>query len=153
MCSHLETQSGPLPPSVFVVAKAGALDGYMDRVRVHFPQLVEEDLLLSESTKRVWVLPLEAQTAETGTLAQFLASLGLCVAEQDLDAESDAESDADSARCGIEDEELPPGVYRDEDGNVYDEDDGSYGTVTLGSCESPPPSPRHRVIYDSDYLY
>ena len=70
--------------------------------------------------------------------------------ELDLDAESDDESDADSARCGIEDEELPPGVYRDEDGNVYDEDDGSYGIVTLGSCDSPPPSPRRRVIYDSD---
>ena len=50
--------------------------------------------IVSESTKHVWVLPLEGQTAETGTLAQFLSSLGLRVAEQDLDAESDVERDA-----------------------------------------------------------
>ena len=111
-CSELETPSGPLPPSVFIVDKAGALDGYMDRVRAYFPQLVEEDLMLNESTKRVWVLPLEGQTAEMGTLAQFLSSCGLGVAELDLDAESDEDSDTDSVRCGIEDEELPPGVYR-----------------------------------------
>ena len=74
--------------------------------------------------------------------------------EHDLDADSDseAESDADSERCGIEDEELPPGVYRDEDGTLHDEDDGSYGMVTCLLCESPPPSPVHRrVVYDSDF--
>ena len=91
------------------------------------------------------MLPLEGQTAETGTLAQFLSSCGLRVAELDLDAESDEESDADSARCGIEDEELPPGVYRNEDGNVHDEDDGSYGIVTFGSCDSVPCQARAAV--------
>ena len=47
------------------------------------------------------------------------------------DTASDEESNADSARCGIEDEELPPGVYRDKDGTVHDLDDGSYG---IASC-------------------
>merc|ERR1712167_357681 len=120
----------------------------MYRLRAYFPRLAEVDLVVSESTKRVWVLPLECQTAETGTLAQFLLSLGQEVVELDLDAESDEESDADSVRCGIEDEELPPGVYRDEDGTVHDLDDGSYGA---GSWVSPPPSPHcARVMYDSD---
>ena len=144
--SDLETPSGPLPPSILILDKGGALDGYMDCLKQHFPRLAEVDLVVSESTKRVWVLPLE--TAEMGTLAQFLSDCGLRVEELHLDAESDEESDADSARCGIEDEELPPGVYRDEDGTVHDEDDGSYGA---GSWVSPPPSPqRGRVIYDSD---
>ena len=79
-------------------AKAGALDEYISRMRAHFPQLEEADVVHGESTKRLWVLPLECQTAETGTLAQFMSSLGLRTAEEDLDADSDAESDTDSAR-------------------------------------------------------
>ena len=122
----------------------------MDPLRAYFPRLAEVDLVVSESTTRKWVLPLEGQTAEMGTLAQFLSSCGLEVVELDLDAESDEESDADSVRCGIEDEELPPGVYRDEDGNLHDDDDGSYGVVTFGSCDSPDPERLH-VVYDSDF--
>ena len=38
---------------------------------------------------------------------------------------------ADLSAC---DEQLPPGVYRDEDGTLHDEDDGSYGVDTLGAC-------------------
>ena len=79
-----------------------------------------------------------------------MSSLGLSVEEADLDAESDTESDVNSARCDTEDDELPPGVYRDSDGTAHDLDDGSYGIGTLGSCDTSPPSP-HRVIYDSDY--
>ena len=71
--------------------------------------------------KSAWVLPLTAQTAETGSLAAFISSLGLSVEEEDLDEESDAESDVDSARCDTEDDELPPGVYRDADGIVHDD--------------------------------
>jgi len=52
------------------------------------------------------VLPLAAQTTETGSLAALMSSLGLSVEEVDLDAESDAESDVDSARCDTEDDEL-----------------------------------------------
>ena len=36
-----------LPPPVFIVDKAGALDRYMDRVRAYFPQLDEDDLVLN----------------------------------------------------------------------------------------------------------
>ena len=61
-------------------------------------------------------LPLAAQTAQTGTLAAFMSHLGISVEEVDLDAESNAESDVDSARCGMEDDEMPQGVYRDADG-------------------------------------
>ena len=126
------------------------LEDYLDCMRSRFPDLQYVDLVCGDVVKSAWVLPLVAQTAQTGTLAAFMWSLGLGVEEVDLDAESDAESDVDSARCNTEDDELPPGVYRDVDGTVHDLDDGSYGMVTLGSCDSPPPS-SHRVIYDSDY--
>ena len=151
--STFEAVAGALPPSIFIAAKSAILEGYIVRIQARFPQLQYTDLVLADVHKSAWVLPLAAQTAETGTLACFMSSLGLSVQEDDMDADSDPESDVDSARCGTEDDEddeLPPGVYRDEDGNVHDEDDGSYGIVTLGSCDSPPPSPRRRVIYDSD---
>ena len=125
-------------------------------MKAHFPQLDQADIAHGESTKRVWALPLDGQTSETGTAyARALhvePRADLSVEEVDLDvaAESDAESDVDSARCDTEDDELSPGVYRDADGIVHDLDDGSYGTGVLGSCDSPPPSPHH-VIYDSDY--
>ena len=119
-------------------------------MQARFPLLQYVDLVCGDVVKSAWVLPLAAQTAETGTLAVFMWSLGLRVEVVHLDAESDAESDVDSARCGTEDDELPAGVYRDADGTVHDLDDGSYGMVTLGSSDSPPPSPQ-RVIYDSDY--
>jgi len=47
-----------------------------------------------------------------------------------MDADSEPKSDVNSARCGTEDDEddeLPPGVYRDADGNLVDLDDGGYG--------------------------
>ena len=84
-------------------------------MKAHFPQLDQADIAHGESTKRVWALPLDGQTSETGTLALFMSSLGLSVEEVDVAAESDAESDVDSARCDTEDDELPPGVYRDAD--------------------------------------
>jgi hypothetical protein len=148
--SAFETPAGALPPSIFIAAKSVALQDYLERIRARFPHLQYVDLVCGDVVKSAWVLPLAAQTAQAGTLAAFMSSLGLSVEEADLDAESDAESDVDSVRCDTEDDELPPGVYRDADGTVHDLDDGSYGMVTLGSHDRPPPSP-HRVIYDSDY--
>jgi len=149
--SGFETPEGALPPSVFIATKSIVLEAYLDRMQARFPDLQYIDLMFGDVQKSVWVLPLSAQTTETGTLAAFMSGLGLSVEEVDLDVESDAESDVDSVRCDTEDDELPLGVYRDADGNVHDLDDGSYGTmVALGSRDSPPPSPHH-VIYDSDY--
>ena len=96
-------------------------------MRAHFPQLCYTDLVFGDVQKSAWVLPLDAQTAETGNLIFHMSCLGLQVVEVDLDAESEAESDIDSARCDTEDDVLPPGVYRDADGNLLDVDDGSFG--------------------------
>ena len=127
--SAFETPAGALPPSIFIAAKSVALQDYLERIRARFPHLQYVDLVCGDVVKSAWVLPLAAQTAQAGTLAAFMSSLGLSVEEADLDAESDAESDVDSVRCDTEDDELPPGVYRDADGTVHDLDDGSYGTA------------------------
>ena len=145
MSSNFETPSGVLPPSIFIAARTDTLGEHLDRIRAHFPHLQYVDLTFVGTVKSAWVLPLAAQTVETGTLAAFMSNIGLSVEEADLDAESDVESDVDSVRCGTEDDELPLGVYRDSDGIVHDDDE------PVGSWDSLPPSPqRARVIYDSD---
>lgn len=56
-------------------------------------------------TKAAWVLSEEDQTAETGTLADFLESLGATVQEIDLDAGDDEDDDAERDGDGfVEDE-------------------------------------------------
>lgn len=42
-----------------------------------------------------WVLPESAQTKDTGTLAEYLTSLGVEVSEIDLDEEEDDDDDSD----------------------------------------------------------
>ena len=46
-----------------------------------------KDLVLQTVKKSAWVLPVDAETNETGTLADLLVSLGIDVVEVDLDAE------------------------------------------------------------------
>jgi len=94
------------------------LEDYLDRMRSRFPDLQYVDLVCGDVVKSAWVRSRSwgADAAQTGTLAAFMSSLGLGVEEADLDAES--ESDVDSARCDTEDDELPPGVYRDVDGTA-----------------------------------
>jgi len=125
--STFEAEAGALPPSIFIAAKSAFLEDYIGRIQARFPELQYTALVLAGVQKSAWVLPLAAQTAETGTLALFMSGLGLSVEEVDMDAESEADSDVDSARCDTEDDELPPGVYRDADGTVLDLDDGSFG--------------------------
>ena len=54
---------------------------------------------LKSIIKTAWVLPIAAQTASTGTLADFLRTLGATVTEVDLDAE-DGDSDEEDERDG-----------------------------------------------------
>ena len=86
--STFEAVAGALPPSIFIAAKSAILEGYIVRIQARFPQLQYTDLVLADVHKSAWVLPLAAQTAETGTLACFMSSLGLSVQEDDMDADT-----------------------------------------------------------------
>ena len=76
-----------------------------DYVKNQFPNVDYEDLLFpgphgpKSITKTAWVVPIASQTASTGTLADFLRTLGAAVTEVDLDAE-DGDSDEEDERDG-----------------------------------------------------
>ena len=86
-------EKGLLPPSVVMMGK------------IRFPTVAYVDLVFSgpdgpkSIIKTAWVLPIAAQTASTGTLADFLRTLGATVTEVDLDAE-DGDSDEEDERDG-----------------------------------------------------
>ncbi|EOD39934.1 hypothetical protein EMIHUDRAFT_223118 [Emiliania huxleyi CCMP1516] len=77
----------------------------MDNPAAKFPTVDYVDLVfpgpdgLMSIIKTAWVLPIAAQTALTGTLADFLRTLGATVTEVDLDAE-DGDSDEEDERDG-----------------------------------------------------
>eukprot|EP00966_Prymnesium_polylepis_P203212 4707777-Prymnesium_polylepis.2 len=48
-------------------------------MRSRFPDLQYVDLVCGDVVKSAWVLPLAAQTTQTGTLATFMSSLGLSI--------------------------------------------------------------------------
>ena len=56
-----------------------------------FPKIRYEDLLFDggKTMKSAWVLPLEAETKESGTLADYLEHLGVKVTEISLDGDED----------------------------------------------------------------
>ena len=60
-----------------------------------FPEIRYLDLIFNggNDKKAAWVLPVSAQTEATGTLADYLVSLGAIVHEVDLDEDDDAERD------------------------------------------------------------
>ena len=98
--ADLETKAdGTLPPSIFIV---GPTYEFKNFFKTHFDEIRYLDLLFDGGTvtKSAWVLPIAAQTEETGTLADFLLELGAEVEEVPM-----ADSDDD-----VEDEE------EDEDG-------------------------------------
>ena len=76
-----------------------------DYVKAKFPTVDYVDLVfpgpdgLKSIIKTAWVLPIAAQTASTGTLADFLRTLGATVTEVDLDAE-DGDSDEEDKQDG-----------------------------------------------------
>ena len=51
------------------------------------------------------MLPVAAQTEDTGTLADFLGSLGVNIEEVDLDADEDEDDDAERDGNGLIDDE------------------------------------------------
>ena len=96
-------EKGLLPPSVVMMGK----DTYdvKDYVKAKFPTVAYVDLVFpgpdgpKSIIKTAWVLPIAAQTASTGTLADFLRTLGATVTEVDLDAE-DGDSDEEDKQDG-----------------------------------------------------
>ena len=83
--THLTPALHPvLPRSVTVIGKTYAFKEFM---KAKFEDIRYLDLLFNggKMTKAAWVLPVHAQTEETGTLADFLRGLGASVDEEDLD--------------------------------------------------------------------
>ena len=96
-------EKGLLPPSHVMMGK-NTYD-VKDYVKTHFDNVEYADLLFpgphgpKSITKTAWVVPIASQTASTGTLADFLRTLGAAVTEVDLDAE-DGDSDEEDERDG-----------------------------------------------------
>ena len=102
--TQFETKKkGLLPPSHVMMGK-NTYD-VKDYVKTHFDNVEYSDLLFpgphgpKSITKTAWVVPIASQTASTGTLADFLRTLGATVTEVDLDAE-DGDSDEEDKQDG-----------------------------------------------------
>ena len=91
---------GELAPSILMIGQlADNIDELAGCVREHFPQLSYREVVLGRQTKCAWALPLDAQSAETGTLAECLSRLGVTFEELSLDDldHGDNESESGSA--------------------------------------------------------
>ena len=78
----------------------------LDALRERFPQLSRELLFGADDPsiqRHVWVLPTDAETASTGTLADCLRRMGMAVDELDFDdVDSDSSESASEAEHGSE---------------------------------------------------
>lgn len=84
---------------------------FKEFLKDRFPGLKYMDLVFNDGavTKSAWVLPVDAQTEETGTLANFLGSLGVDVTEVDLDEDDDEDDDAEQDDTALVDAEAAEG--------------------------------------------
>ena len=85
----------------------GAVYDFKEFLKERFPEIKYTDLIFNGGTikKAAWVLPITGQTAATGTLADFLISLGVDVTEVDLDEEEDESDDEERDEDGLIDDE------------------------------------------------
>merc|ERR1719231_1559618 len=107
-------RDGLLPPSIMVVGNVYAFKEFM---KERFPEgLRYLDLIFKGGTdvKTAWVLEVSAQTERTGTLADFLRSLGIKVTEVDLDEDEDDDDDEPDDEGLIDDE----AAVSDDDGEM-----------------------------------
>lgn len=98
-------RDGLLPPSIMVV---GNVYPFKEFMKHKFPEgLRYLDLLFKggTETKTAWVLEVASQTERTGTLADFLRSLGVAVTEVDLDEDEDEDDDAERDDDALVDDE------------------------------------------------
>ena len=93
-----------LPRSIMIMGKAY---DFKEFLKERFPEIRYLDLVFNNGTvqKAAWVLPVSAQTASTGTLADFLISLGVTVDEIDLDEEEDEDDEAERDDDALVDDE------------------------------------------------
>ena len=99
------TKDGVLPRSIMIVGKHTY--AFKEFLKEKFPTILYMDLVFDggQVTKSAWVLPVSAQTEETGTLAEFLESLGARVTEVDLDVEEEDDDEAPRDADGFVDGE------------------------------------------------
>ena len=74
-------------------------------------------------TKAAWVLPVDAQTEETGTLADFLRALGCEVDEVELDGDEDEDDEAEADEEGFVEGEAAEAGEGEGEEDDEDEDD------------------------------
>merc|ERR1712224_52223 len=89
---------GVLPKSVMIM---GAVYDFKELIKSHFRDIKYAPLIFNGGTLRrsAWVLPVSGQTFETGTLADFLITLGFVVEEVDLDIGDGSDDSDDSSDC------------------------------------------------------
>lgn len=93
--TQFETRAdGLLPRSIMVV---GPTFDFKEFFKEKFEAIRYLDLVFDggNNIKSAWVLPVAAQTAATGTLADYLRSLGVTVTEVDLDEGEDSDEEED----------------------------------------------------------
>ena len=80
---------------------------FKELLKARFESLQYLDLVLDNGKveKAAWVLPLDGQTRETGTLADFIRTLGVTVEEVDMDEDEDEDDDASRDGEALVDEE------------------------------------------------
>ena len=95
----------------------GATYAFKEFLKARWDKLAYTDLVLSGGaiTKTAWVLPVSAETEETGTLADYLRELGVAVTEVDLDEEEDEDDDAERDADGFIDREAEEAGEEDEE--------------------------------------
>ena len=89
-----ETINGILPESIMIIGEAY---DFKEFIKQRFPEVRYTDLIFNGGTvnKAAWVLPVSAQTKETGTLADFLEELGVTIDEVMLDDDEDDEEEGE----------------------------------------------------------
>lgn len=90
---QFETRDGLLPRSIMI---AGMAYDFKEYLKERWSEIRYTDLVFGggATSKAAWVLPVSAETDETGTLADYLRELGVTVDEVDMD-EDDDEDDED----------------------------------------------------------
>lgn len=94
-------------------------------MKAKFGAIAYTDLVFNGGTvtKSAWVLPVDSQTEETGTLADFLRSLGCEVDEVELDEDEDEDDEAEENDENFIDGEAAEAGEGEGEEDEEDEDD------------------------------
>ena len=94
-------------------------------MKAKFGAIAYTDLVFNGGTvtKAAWVLPVDAQTEEMGTLADFLRALGCEVDEVELDGDEDEDDEAEADEEGFVEGEAAEAGEGEGEEDDEDEDD------------------------------